>query len=342
MIENVAIMANPSFACAGVNWGLEQFDRILEEEHEPVYVANRNGLVHYPPLMERQIEKGARFVDSPRDIPEHSVVSSPMHGLSPMDVAIYLELGVKLYDLRCYLVTQVAERALRAIEIAREAGKIAKILYACKDLNHPEPKAILELAPNHIVPVTNRSVLEEYEVRDDEMYFVDSQTTTNVQVAEAQAEEFRHKFPGLRNLKGRIVLTGACFATSNRQASLDGILNAEIDKLVVVTSSASANGSQLKDIGHAHMLPVEVVEKATELDPNMFVGYSRVGVTGAASVPPFEGHLVMAQFKDWGYQQQHLFAGRKEPVTFSLKPPVYDFRSGNVPQEVIESLVRTY
>lgn len=334
----VAIRANPSFTCAGVTWGIEQLKEVLQE-YGTIYIPNKNGLVHYSPTTKELEKLGAVFIEDPRDIPIGENVGNSMHGLSPLDRRVYIERKLRHFDFSCPLVDNAEQRVLGAIEKANKASKIAKILYACKDTVHPEPKAILELAPSHVVPVTKREVLEEYEVRDDEMYFAESQTTINVKGAVEMIMAFKAKFGGLKSLIPKRL--GACFATGNRQEALDLLIGSGIDKLVVIGSPTSANTTQLVRIGEQHGIPVDFQEKARGLSKRNYIDFNRVGITGGASVPPQEGDAVMKMFREWGFRTEDLTIGKPEPKTFNLTAPVYDYRSGNIPQEILE-LTRTY
>lgn len=335
--DRVAIWAKPSFACAGVNWGIRQLELVLEE-HGRVYIPNPNGFVHYGPELERLMAKGAVFTNGPEEIPEGSVVANSMHGLSPQERKVYIERRFVHYELSCPLVSNVYDRVRMAISEAEKGGKTARILYACKDTIHPEPKSVIELAPNHVIPVTGKEVLEEYQVKDNEMYFADSQTTINVQAALDMIDEFRDKFPNLRSYLARM---GACFATNNRQQALNALIEAGIDKLVVVGSSTSANTTQLKKIGEARGIPVEFPETADDLTRGKFDSHKMVGVTGGASVRPQEGDRVMARLEEWGFKKGELVVGKAEPETFNLMPRKYNYRFGNISPETLQ-LIKTY
>ena len=335
--EKLAFRAQPSFTCAGVNWGVEQL-QILLEIHGTVYIPNKDGLVHNKRVTQELREQGAIFINHSSEVPEGSVVANSMHGLSPLDMRIFMERRLLHYDLSCHLVHQVHQRVLRAIEEAEEQEKKAKVLYWCKDTNHPEPRAILDLAPSHVVPVTSGQVLEEYQVQENEMYFADSQTTLNVQHGMSLINEYRNKFPGLKGLP-RI---GICFATFNRQAALEGLIAAGIEKLVVIGSPESSNTSELVKIGRSHGLPVYFLERAVLMERDMFEGFNKVGVHGGASVLPDEGDKAMEMFKSWGYRTEDLVVGKPEPRTFpNIKPKVYDFRFGHIPEELM-NLTKTY
>ncbi len=335
--EKVALRAYPSFTCAGVNWGIEQL-KVLLGEHGTVYIPNKNGLVHNNRVTEELRTQGAVFVEDIKEVPEGAVVANSMHGLSPLDLRSSIAKSLLHYDLSCPLVDNVHQRVLRAITEARKKDKTAKVLYYCKDVTHPEPKAVIEQAPSHVVPVTDRSVLEDYQVHHNEMYFADSQTTLNVQQGMAMIEEYRDKFTGLRGLPR----VGICFATYGRQGVLDGLIQNGIKMLVVLGSPTSSNTTELVKIGKSHGLPVEFLERGELLEEEMVRGFDKVGLHGGASVLPDEGDKAMDKLKSWGYKPMDYVFGQPEPLTFpNSKPKVYDFRSGQIPEELL-ALTRTY
>lgn len=335
--EKVAIRANPSFTCAGVNWGVDQLKQILEV-HGTVYIPNKNGLVHNKRVTEELRAEGAVFVDTPEEVPEGSVIANSMHGLSPLDVKVFIEKRALHYDLSCPLVDNVHQRVLRAITEAKSQDKVAKILYYCKDTIHPEPKAVIEQAPTHVIPVISREVLENYQVQDNEKYYADSQTTLNVQQGMALIAEYKNKFRGLRGLPR----VGICFATYNRQSALDGLIGEGIKLLIVLGSPESTNTTELVKIGRSHGLPVEFLERGDWLERGMVEGFDKVGLHGGASVLPDEGDKAMDKLKAWGYQRRNFVFGQPEPSTFpNSKPKVYDFRSGQIPEDLL-ALTRTY
>lgn len=333
--EKVAYRALPSSFCAGVNWGVEWL-KSLAEQHGTIYVPNPDGVVHNNRVKDELEACGVRHIADPYEAPLFSVFANNMHGRSPRVTRRIFDRRGLFYDLTCPLVETGRSRLIGALKAAREQGKVAKLLYVCKDPDHPEPRSFIDLAPNHIVPVTGPQVLIDYKVQPEEVYFADAQTTINVVKSLGMVAEHGGKFPGL------VVAPqiDGCFATSNRQLALEKLQGTGMEKVFVFGSATSSNTSELVKIARAAGVPVEFLERGYMLDKRMAAGFFRVGVHAGASVPLDDRDTAMSILGDLGYLTQDLRVA-DEPNTFSLKPRVYDFRDG-IMTDTVRELLATY
>ena len=75
------LLASPRGFCAGVDRAIEIVELALQKNRGPVYV--RHEIVHNRHVVDGLREKGAIFVDDPRDAPAGEILIYSAHGVSP-------------------------------------------------------------------------------------------------------------------------------------------------------------------------------------------------------------------------------------------------------------------
>ena len=104
-------LANPRGFCAGVDRAIDIVNRALDMFGPPIYV--RHEVVHNKTVVESLKQRGAIFVDELSDVPsqdargEPSIVIFSAHGVSQRVREEALDLGLRVFDATCPLVTKV-------------------------------------------------------------------------------------------------------------------------------------------------------------------------------------------------------------------------------------------
>src|SRR5262245_30777887 len=104
-------LANPRGFCAGVDRAIDIVNRALDLYEAPIYV--RHEVVHNKFVVETLKQRGAIFVDELKDVPatpvndRQPIVVFSAHGVSRAVKKEADELGLKVFDATCPLVTKV-------------------------------------------------------------------------------------------------------------------------------------------------------------------------------------------------------------------------------------------
>ena len=114
------ILAQPRGFCAGVVRAIDIVERALAKHGAPVYV--RHEIVHNRHVVESLKAKGARFVETLKDVPAGAVTIFSAHGVS-REVEDDAKLrSLPTIDATCPLVTKVHNQGRRLHRPGSRAG----------------------------------------------------------------------------------------------------------------------------------------------------------------------------------------------------------------------------
>jgi 4-hydroxy-3-methylbut-2-enyl diphosphate reductase len=108
-----------------------------------------------------------------------------------------------------------------------------------------------------------------------------------------------------------------CYATQNRQDAVKMLVK-QCDVVVVVGSPNSSNSNRLREVAANVGVPAYLVNDASELRPEWFVGKARVGVSAGASAPEVLVLGVIARLEKMGGGKVIELQGIAENVVFPL------------------------
>lgn len=310
-VEKVFVAGNRG-PCGGVNMALEAVNQVLEivDGREPVYT-NRP-VVHNDPIMKEYEERG--LIDVKNDwskVPNGSIVIFSAHGVPPKFREIALRNDYLVIDTSCQLVTRVHNLVKRA----EKEGK--HIIYIGKE-GHPETIGVMgEVREENITLIEKSADVEKLDLGTDIDHIVYSQTTLMTSETDEVEESLRAKFLDIY-IPNRL---GICYATFNRQAAVERLLESGIDSLIVVGSQRSHNSEMLRRMGERAEILTAKLDSPHQLDINWLVNSRRLGFTSGASVldkflePVIDKVRAVSPGVDVIYQEQ---AVKEQEMTFVL------------------------
>ncbi|HXN08689.1 MAG TPA: 4-hydroxy-3-methylbut-2-enyl diphosphate reductase [Candidatus Acidoferrales bacterium] len=276
----------------GFCFGVElTYKKALSETSERDDVYTMGNIVHNPLIVKELDDKGLHNVESLDDISEGTLFVRA-HGLPPHTLKAAEDKGLRVVDATCPMVT----RTQRLAQKLSEEGRTVVIL---GDPNHPEVKGIAGHAPGCII--MNEWPQDETEIRRARRIAIVSQSTLN-------GDKFRELVGRITAMNYEVrVFNTICSDTQGRQKSARELAG-EVDKMVVIGGSKSANTRHLAEIAEAEGAKAFLIENASELKREWFTGDERVGIATGASTPGFLADEVIDQLMDWFPQAEPVWA----------------------------------
>jgi 4-hydroxy-3-methylbut-2-enyl diphosphate reductase len=307
-------LANPRGFCAGVDRAIDIVNRALEKFGAPIYV--RHEVVHNKFVVQTLKEKGAVFVDKLSDVPldgrgsEAPIVVFSAHGVSTAVKARADELGLRVFDATCPLVTKVHMEVLRYSRAGQECILIGHAF-------HPEVEGTMgQYDTSHggsIYLVEDEADVEQLQIRDPEHLAFVTQTTLSMDDTARIIDALRARFPAIEGPRKNDI----CYATQNRQDAVKQ-LALESEVVLVVGSPNSSNSNRLRELAERSGCDAFLIDKAEEIQPEWLVGKSRVGVTAGASAPEVLVRNVIARLVELGGSSPQEMTGVEENMVFSM------------------------
>ncbi|MEO2138251.1 MAG: 4-hydroxy-3-methylbut-2-enyl diphosphate reductase [bacterium] len=311
--KNKAIVASPRGFCAGVSYAIDIVNTVLEQHGPPVYV--RHEIVHNRHVVEDLRSRGARFVEDLADVPSGSLLVFSAHGVSPAIRQQADQLGLRVVDATCPLVTKVH------LEAARFAGQDYDILLI-GHRGHVEVEGTLGHAPERMQLVETVEDVAKVRVRDPERVAVVTQTTLSVDDTREIISAIRERFPAV-STPGR---DDICYATQNRQEAVKALaLRCRV--VFVLGSPNSSNANRLVEVARSAGAHATLIETAADISEKDLAhnlnkrdasGRQAVGVTAGASTPELLVQQTLARLRELGSTEVEELRTAEERVTFSL------------------------
>ncbi|MBP6116827.1 MAG: 4-hydroxy-3-methylbut-2-enyl diphosphate reductase [Neisseriaceae bacterium] len=304
MMSKEILLANPRGFCAGVDRAINIVERALEEYGAPIYV--RHEVVHNKFVVDNLREKGAIFIEDLADVPPESTLIYSAHGVS---VAVQDEAkarGFRIFDATCPLVTKVHNEVKRLYE---QDYQIIMIGHK----GHPEVEGTMGQVKDSMLLVEVEADVATLDVRNPDKLAYVSQTTLSVDETKDIIEALRVRFPHIHGPKKDDI----CYATQNRQDAVKK-LSEDCDLVIVVGSPNSSNSNRLREVATLRGVEAYMVDNATYLQPEWFVGKHKVGVTAGASAPEVLVEEVIAAINQMGHDAVSELDGVEENIIFVL------------------------
>jgi (E)-4-hydroxy-3-methyl-but-2-enyl pyrophosphate reductase len=267
----------------GFCFGVElTYKKALAETAEHPDVHTMGNIVHNPLIVKELEDHGLHNVDS-LDAIESGTLFVRAHGLPPQTIDAAQAKGLRVVDATCPMVT----RTQRLAKKLTEEGRTVVIL---GDPNHPEVKGIAGHAPGAII--MNEWPADETQIRRARRVAVVSQSTLN-------GDKFRELVGKIAEMNYEVrVYNTICSDTQGRQKSARELAS-EVDTMIVIGGSKSANTRHLAEIAHAAGTKAHLIENADDLRREWFTGEERIGIATGASTPGFLADDVIDRLIDW-------------------------------------------
>ena len=300
------MLANPRGFCAGVDRAIAIVERALSLYGAPIYV--RHEVVHNRFVVDDLRAKGAIFIEDLHDVPVGSTLIYSAHGV-PLSVREQAEqMGLRVFDATCPLVTKVH------VEVKRMHKAGMEIIMIGHE-GHPEVEGTMGQVASGMYLVECVEDVASLQVRKPEALAYVSQTTLSVDETRDIIAALKARFPLINSPKKDDI----CYATQNRQDAVKE-LAADCDLIIVVGSPNSSNSNRLREVAALRGVEAYMVDNASLLQPEWFDGKQHVGVTAGASAPEVLVSAVVEQIKAYGAESVSELDGVKESTVFALPP----------------------
>ncbi len=302
--EVEVVLAQPRGFCAGVDRAIDIVERALELHGAPIYV--RHEIVHNRYVVQDLKAKGAIFIAELHEAPSGAIVVFSAHGVSRAVQEQAREMGLKVFDATCPLVTKVH------IEVAKMRAAGREIIMIGHP-GHPEVEGTLGQADGGMYLVETPADVAALQVQNPENLAFVTQTTLSVDDAEIVAQALRVRFPSIVEPKKSDI----CYATQNRQDAVK-IMAPACDLVLVVGSVNSSNSNRLREVAERKGAQAHLIDDPSMIDPAWLDQAKRVGVTAGASAPEILVQQVIQRLKELGAVSVRTLEGKPENVSFPL------------------------
>lgn len=262
-------LAETAGFCMGVRRAV---DRVLDAARKgpgPIYTYGP--LIHNPQTVELLKKRGIMPVGTIAEVPggADTTLIIRTHGISPEERREIKAKGVRIIDATCPKVARV-----QAI-IKKYAARGYRIIIV-GDKGHPEVTGLLGYAAGRGVVVGTKE--EAARVPYAEQLGIVAQTTQDIDLYDDIINIIKGKMPHV------LVFDTICDSTGKRQREIKD-LAAQMDAIVIVGGSNSANTRRLAEIAEHQGKPTFYIESAEELKNYPWGRYDRIGVSAGASTP---------------------------------------------------------
>jgi 4-hydroxy-3-methylbut-2-en-1-yl diphosphate reductase len=303
-MDSEILLAQPRGFCAGVDRAIEIVERALQQFGAPIYV--RHEIVHNAYVVADLRAKGAIFIEDLDDVPSGNTLVFSAHGVSKAVRAEAAARGLEIFDATCPLVTKVH------VEVAKMRKQGCEVVMIGHD-GHPEVEGTMGQADAGMHLVETVEDVAHLQVGNPDMLAYVSQTTLSVDDTGAVIAALKQKYPSIiEPKKGDI-----CYATTNRQEAVK-FMAPQVELVIVVGSPNSSNSNRLREVAEKKGTPAQMIDNASQIDPQWLEGKLRIGVTAGASAPEVLVQAVIDRLKALGARSVRTLEGAEEHVTFPL------------------------
>ena len=260
------VLAKSAGFCFGVKRATQMaFEAAAEHDH----ICSLGPVIHSPQVVKRLAEQGVEVVTKVEDIPPGSVIIRS-HGVTADEMNKVQEKNLTIVDATCPFVKKAQEYAARL----SEEGYTVVIV---GEVEHPEVQGIVSYSGDavvHVVADAEEAVVLPY-MRKVGILAQTTQLYENLKdvmdICLAKSQELR-------------IFNTICDATSVRQNEAREIARA-VDLMFVIGGHASANTSRLASICREIQTHTWHIETTEDIQPDWFLGVTKVGITAGASTP---------------------------------------------------------
>ena len=298
------LLAEPRGFCAGVDRAIEIVERALYKFGAPIYV--RHEIVHNTYVVNDLKAKGAIFIEDLNDVPPGATLVFSAHGVPKAVQTEAAARGFKVFDATCPLVTKVH---VEVAKLHKEGFEFIMIGHK----GHPEVEGTMGQLSHGIHLVEDVADVARVQPGQTEKLAVVTQTTLSVDDAAEITAAVVARFPNIRAPKQQDI----CYATQNRQDAVK-IMSPQVDIVIVVGSATSSNSTRLAELARRLGVESYMVDNASELQAQWFVGKTRVGLTAGASAPEILVNQVIDRLRELGAIAVRKMDGIEETIKFPL------------------------
>ena len=301
------LLANPRGFCAGVDRAITIVKNALHKFGAPIYV--RHEVVHNKYVVDELKAMGAIFVDELTEVPDGNTVIFSAHGVPKSVRDEAKKRGLQVFDATCPLVTKVHMEVQRASRKGQEV-----ILIGHK--GHPEVEGTLgqyDADNAGMYLIEDASQVGSLPILYPENISFVTQTTLSVDETRDVISALKDQFPAIQGPRKDDI----CYATQNRQDAVRQ-LAPEVDVMLVVGSKNSSNSNRLRELAERLGTKAYLLDDASQLQEEWFIGINTVGVTAGASAPEVLVQSVIDRLYQLGGRELKQMDGVEENTVFEV------------------------
>jgi len=260
---------------AGFCWGVRRtVNKVLETTSDPdrsAPVATLGPVIHNPQVIAKFESQGVKVYQQVADVPDGTTLVIRTHGAVVPEHELAKERTLDVIDGTCPYVKFPQVMALRL------TGEGYHLIIV-GDADHAEIKGVASYAKG---PYTILRTGEEIPpLPGVKKVAVISQTTNDATYFKKVVGEASLRFREVR------AVNTICYDTGERQTEVRELCD-KVEALIVVGGKMSANTRHLAEIASEILPPERVhhVERASELQPAWFEGFTEIGISAGASTP---------------------------------------------------------
>ena len=301
------LLANPRGFCAGVDRAITIVKNALHKFGAPIYV--RHEVVHNKYVVDELKAMGAIFVDELTEVPDGNTVIFSAHGVPKSVRDEAKKRGLQVFDATCPLVTKVHMEVQRASRKGQEV-----VLIGHK--GHPEVEGTLgqyDADNAGMYLIEDASQVGSLPILHPENISFVTQTTLSVDETRDVISALKDQFPAIQGPRK----DDNCYATQNRQDAVRQ-LAPEVDVMLVVGSKNSSNSNRLRELAERLGTKAYLLDDASQLQEEWFIGINTVGVTAGASAPEVLVQSVIDRLYQLGGRELKQMDGVEENTVFEV------------------------
>ncbi len=296
--------------CAGVAAAIDIVELAIEKYGTPLYVYH--DIVHNTAVVEDMKKRGVVFVEDLTNVPEGARIVFSAHGIPPEVITKARQRHLKFVDATCPLVTKVHKEAVKFSSQSIDTVLIGHVghqeLIGTSGYVKPELLHIIE----------NEADVHNLTIDSNKPVAYITQTTLSVDETKNIIEQLKARFPKLiAPLRSDI-----CYATQNRQDAVKELAK-NCDIIIICGSPHSSNSNRLRETGEQQGVESHIVDRAHELNTNIFKNKTKIGLSSGASVPRYLVDEIINKIKiDYPDLIVHEFDNPEKNIVF----PVLQFK----------------
>ena len=270
--------------CGGVFSALKTIDKLIADNPgQTIYVLHE--LVHNITVTHELESRNVRFINSPEELPEKSIVLIGAHGVSAAVEAQLRSRASTVADATCPLVKKLQNIAasLTADEQLVIFGKVG----------HPEVVGTAgHSTAQKTYIVSNKEDIAALPELSNPVFV--SQTTVDAKKSKEAMQLLLQRFPQMR------CSHGVCDASKKRQSAV--IELAKRCPVVIIAGSAhSSNACRLREIAESQGAKAFRIDSAGELPDAVLANCSLVGLSSGASTPESVLEKIIIRLQEMGF-----------------------------------------
>ena len=277
------IVANPHGFCFGITRAIDIATSTAKKYKKPIFFLGE--LVHNQHVVDSlEQELKIKTVQSLDDIPSGSIVIIRAHGASPVVYQQTKDRGLEIVDASCPLV-------LKSHQTVKDlVGQENQIIFLCNKIDHDETVGVVGESPESITPVTLDEIFS-YVPQTPKNTVVITQTTLSTTETQKALDFIKNKYPQIT------ILPHICQATTERQNIIIKLAK-KYKFVIIVGSPTSANSNSLKSVAQSSGATAYIIDNASQLNPDWFIGKKDVVISSGASTPELILEKVIEKIKE--------------------------------------------